>query len=173
MAGINNNLIHINDISPSDIRLGRGGHATNSASHQRFLDYKDLLRRLYLLATSNREKRIIQQRLVDYVHQQLGGRFIRRVNAIYFMEISSREALQKCANTLREDRIRHRNAILCDGNDDIKNGPAIPDVAFDIAPDGRDVVNDEIDIFHNELDFFDNEFDFFDGWYQGIYCSLK
>ena len=106
-------LIHKDHVTIFDIKMGRGGHASNSEFHQCFLDKKDFLRVLYLEATSNREKRDIQQMLVDHVHGH-GGRFIRRVNAYYYEEIGIAEALRKAANALREDRVRYRVRMILD-----------------------------------------------------------
>ena len=103
----NNNptLIHIDDVTYYDIQMGRGGHTTSHDEfHQQYPG-------LYLTATSNREKRIVQQMLVDFVHYH-GGRFLRRVNATWYIEIGLDEALKKASNALREDRIRHRVSVL-------------------------------------------------------------
>jgi hypothetical protein len=104
-------LIHNDQVSPFDIKMGRGGHTSNHHFHQSFLDKKDILRVLYLAATTNREKRAIQQMLVDFVHAH-GGRFIRKVNEFYYMEIDMEKALNKAASALREDRIRKRVAVM-------------------------------------------------------------
>jgi hypothetical protein len=106
-----NNLIHEDDVSFYDILMGRGGHTSHRKFHQQFLDMKDVLRQAYQEAKSNAEKRVIQQMLVDFVHTHR-GRFLRRVNASNFIEISLKEALKKASNALREDRIRHKIAKL-------------------------------------------------------------
>lgn len=138
------NLIHIDDVTPSDIKSGRGGHASNHPSHQKFLDYKDFLRRLYKVAQSNREKRAIQQMLVDYVHEQLGGRFIRQVHAKYYIEINDREALKKAASALRDDRIRHRDE-MSHGSVILENGFDNVGGVFDFVKDGFGLVDDGFD----------------------------
>jgi hypothetical protein len=86
-----NDLIHEEDVTFSDIVLGPGGHALHRPFHQRYLDMKDLLRQFNRRATSNAEKRAIQQMLVDFVYTH-NGRFIRRVNACYFTQVSMKEA---------------------------------------------------------------------------------
>ena len=148
-----NRLIHKDDVTPSDIK-GRGGHTTNDPNHIRYLDYKDFLRRLYLLATSHQEKRAIQQMLVDFVHQN-GGRFLRKVSATHYIELTHEQALDKCAASLRQKRVRH----------DIVMGEVLENVDVEVhnihVP--MDMVDDDMDMVDDAWDDIDLNFDIVEG----------
>ncbi len=155
MVDENNQLIHKDDVTPSDVK-GRGGHTTNDPNHIGYLDYKDFLRRLYLLATSNREKHDIQQMLVDFVHQN-GGRFLRKVNATHYMEMTNEQALNKCAASLRQERVRH-DIVVDDALENIKVELDNIDVPLDM-----DILDDELlDIMDFDFDIVDGGLNFFD-----------
>lgn len=97
-------FIHEDDVSFFDIIMGGGGHALHRAFHQIFLHVSDILRVYYLQAASRRMKRAIQHLLIEFVRVH-GGRFIRRVNAAYFIEINDDAALlKKAARALRTNR---------------------------------------------------------------------
>jgi hypothetical protein len=155
VGNINNLLIHRDDVTLVDIIKGRGGHASHRPSHQTYLDHASILRRMYQLASTHQEKRAIQQMLVDFVHQELGGRFLRRVDAMHYIEISHQDALITTAYALRGERIRHRNArrrALQNANHVMEQQQL--DVAVNMAQNGHDIDNNNNnqidDLVHNE-----------------------
>ena len=149
-----NRLIHKDDVTPSDIK-GRGGHTTNDPNHIRYLDYKDFLRRLYLLATSHQEKRAIQQMLVYFVHQN-GGRFLRKVSATHYIELTHEQALDKCAASLRQKRVRH-DIVMGDVLENVDVEVHNIHVPMDMVDDAWDDIDLNFDIVEGGLNFLDDD----------------
>ena len=93
-------VIHEDEVSFFDIKMGRGGHV-HRPFHQLFLLASDILRVYYINATSNAQKLAIRHLLIEFVRAH-GGRFIHRVNAAYFIEINDDAVLlRKAARALR------------------------------------------------------------------------
>ena len=88
--------------------------------------------------------------LVDFVHQN-GGRFLRKVSATHYIELTHEQALDKCAASLRQKRVRH----------DIVMGDVLENVDVEVhnihVP--MDMVDDDMDIFDDDMDMVDDAWD--------------
>ena len=92
-------------ITEMDVISGRGGQNTHRVGHQTLLYLKDQLQDRYLMATSNKEKRLIQLQLRDEFHA-LGGRFVMVSPTMvgYHEILTKEEIVKKVGQCLREPR---------------------------------------------------------------------
>jgi hypothetical protein len=95
------------------IKLGRVARNQRDAFHQQYLDRKDQLREQYVLCSTHKEKRYIQEMLIEWV-KQMDGEFVEESphdNKVLQVVTDYTKLLKKVAQALREARkgpqIRH------------------------------------------------------------------
>jgi hypothetical protein len=88
------------------IKLGRGARNQRDVFHQRYLDRKDQLREQYVLCRTHKEKRYIQETLIEWV-KQTEGEFVEESphdKRVLQVVTDHNKLLKKVAQALREVR---------------------------------------------------------------------
>lgn len=105
----------ITEQGPYDILYGQGAQTKHGLFYQIFLDFIFFLHPFYLACTSNHEKSLHVQRVIDFVHRH-GKRFLQRqvdpvTYQVMYTELNETMRYNKCRAALCERRVTERRML--------------------------------------------------------------